>query len=94
MKWYYSVILACGLAFVAPQLSMAQPVPPPGYNDHRGGAHPGHPGHPGYPGAQDKKDDHHGHPGPNAGHPGHPGPNAGHPGHPGPKARPQANMTE
>ncbi len=98
MKWYHSVILACGLAFVAPQISSAQPAPPPGNHDPRGGAHPGHPGQPGYHG--DKKDDHHpghpGHPGPNAGHPGnpghpgpnagHPGPNAGHPGHPGPNA--------
>ncbi len=97
MKWYHSIILACGLALVAPQISMAQPGHPGPQGDHRDGAHPGQSNHPGQPGkASDKIDDRghqNNHPGANhpngrPGDPNHPGANhpngrPGDPGHPG-----------
>ncbi|MBQ9395250.1 MAG: DUF4476 domain-containing protein [Proteobacteria bacterium] len=99
MKWYHSIILACGLALVAPQISMAQPGHPGPQGDHRDGAHPGQPNNPGQPGkASDKIDDRghqNNHPGANhpngrPGDPNHPG--ANHPnGSPGDPNHPGAN---
>ena len=87
MKWYQTIILACGLAIIAPQISMAQPGHPGQHNDHHNGVHPGNHGKDSDKKA-DKKDDRgpqHNHPGMNhpnnQGHPGmnHPN-NQGHPG--------------
>ena len=82
MKWYQTIILACGLAIIAPQISMAQPGHPGQHNDHHNGVHPGNHGKDSDKKA-DKKDDRgpqHNHPGMN--HPnnqGHPGADKNHP---------------